>query len=163
MNKGAHHIINDLNDTLFIGTGNRFRRDDSVGIYIGEKLKKNHTLKVLIAENGLENHIGKINKINPGKIIIFDSANFLKNPGYYELLHISEILNDTINTHTISLRQLAGFLLTEEVYVLGIQPGDISFGSTMTEQVVDSANGIIEDILQPSKQKTKIPNYETKL
>ncbi len=161
MNKGFHHIINDPNDTLFIGTGNRFRRDDSVGIYIGERLKKNDHFNVIIAENGLENHLGKINKINPGKIIIIDALNFLKDPGHYELLHISEIRNDTINTHTISLRQLAAFLLTDEIYVLGIQPMNISFGSTMSESVVYSANSITDKILQLNKQKTKSSHYET--
>lgn len=163
MNKRFHHIINDPGDILFIGTGNRFRKDDSAGIYICEKLINNIHLNVLIAENGLENHLGKINKINPGKIIIIDALNFHKNPGHYELLHITEIQYDTINTHTISLRQLAGFLLIEEIYVLGIQPENISFGTTMTKRVLDSAIGITDEILQLSKQKTKTPHYETKL
>ncbi len=163
MNKQFHHIIDNLDNILFIGTGNRFKKDDSVGIYIGERLKKNVKLKVLIAENGMENHLGKINKINPEKIIIIDALDFHKDPGHYELLHISEILDDTSNTHTISLRQLAAFLLTDEIYVLGIQPMNISFGSTMSESVVNSANSITDKILQLNKQKTKSSHYETKL
>lgn len=138
-------IIKNINQVLFIGTGNRFKSDDSAGIYICEEIKKHPSFNVLVVENSIENYIGKINSLNPGVILIIDAVDFQREPGYFELTSIFNIFDNTVGTHSLSLRKIASLLKTDEIYVLGIQPGNISFGTELSQPVLGSVKRIIQN------------------
>jgi hydrogenase 3 maturation protease len=158
MKSDLNYIMNNIDKVLVIGAGNRFRSDDYAGIYICEELKEHSTFNVLIVENSIENYIGKINTLHPEIILIIDAVNFQREPGYFELTSIFSIFDNTAGTHSLSLKKLAGFIKTDEIYVLGIQPGDISFGTELTEPVLKSSKRIIlkfeEFILYRTKTTT---------
>lgn len=163
MIRNLKYIMNNIDKVLVIGAGSRFRSDDYAGIYICEELKKHSTFNVLIVENSIENYIGKINTLNPEIILIIDAVNFQREPGYFELTSILNIFDNTAGTHSLSLRKLASLLKTDEIYVLGIQPGDISFGTDLSQPVLKSAKRIILKFKNFFQKKQKLPRHEKKL
>ena len=145
---------------LIVGTGNALRKDDGIGIYIGKQLKEQSEYQVLIAENGLENHTGKINRLQPDKLLIIDAVNLNMEPGSFELLPLSEIKDFTGNTHTISFTKLAEMLIVSEIYILGIQPADLSIGTDITEKVLHSADLIVQQFLTVYNLEHKTKSHE---
>ena len=137
------------NPVLFVGMGNRIKSDDGVGIYITEKLQEKGLENIIIAENGIENYIGKINRLKPGTIIMIDAMDMggMK-PGYYKLVPVNEVINTTSNTHNLSIRTISSFLETGDQWVLGIQPENVSFGLELSEIVKSAAGKIIGTLIQ---------------
>ena len=139
-------LLQNLNQTiLFIGIGNVLRTDDGAGVYISERIAEHNHIKTLTVEVSIENYIQKINSYNADYVILIDGVNFNKEPGYYALLPVSELLDFTTNTHNISLKNVSK-LLSGEVQILGIQPETIDFGEGLTESVRKSANEIVRFI-----------------
>lgn len=137
---------NDGNKLLFVGMGNRIKQDDGAGIYIAEQLMAKGIKNVIIAENSIENYIGKINRQKANTIILIDAVDFGEDPGFYKLLPIEEITNTTSNTHNLSLRTISSFLETPDKRVLGIQPGNVSFGTELSEKIAAVSNQIVMEI-----------------
>lgn len=134
---------------LLVGMGNRIKSDDGVGIYITEKLKEKGLENVVIAENGIENYIGKINRLKPGAIIMIDAMDMGgMQPGSYKLVPVNEVINTTSNTHNLSIRTISSFLQTGDQWVLGIQPENVSFGLELSESVKSAAGKIIRTLIQ---------------
>jgi len=154
------HIIEDPDRILIVGTGNALRKDDGIGIYAAKQLREKSEYQVLIAENGLENHTGKINRLQPDKLIIIDAVNLNMKPGSFKLLPLFEIRDFTGNTHTISFTKLAEMLIVSEIYILGIQPADLSIGTDITEKVLHSADLIVQQFLTIYSLKHKTKSYE---
>ena len=126
---------------LFAGVGNVLKRDDGVGVYIAQKIRHGNRIWRLTVEMGIENHIGKINKLAPDVLVIIDACDFSREPGYSELARASDMMEMTTNTHNISLAKLSE-LFNMPVYILGIQPADISFGEGMDAKVSETAERI---------------------
>ncbi|MBN2215087.1 MAG: hydrogenase maturation protease [Bacteroidales bacterium] len=136
----------DKNQTiLFVGIGNVLRTDDGAGVYISQRITEHNRIMALTVEVSIENYIQKINHYSPDLIILIDGMNFNKDPGYYNLLPVSELMDFTTNTHNISLRNISEYL-PGNVQILGIQPESISFGEGLTPCVKKSANEIIRFI-----------------
>jgi len=138
-----HALLQDKKQTiLFVGIGNVLRSDDGAGVYISQRIVEHNHIKVLTVEVSIENYIRKINSYNADYIILIDSVNFNKEPGYYSLVPVCELLDFTTNTHNISLRNISEFLSCN-IQILGIQPETISFGEGLTASVRKSADEII--------------------
>lgn len=157
-----YHILEDPDKMLVVGTGNALRKDDGIGIYIGKQLKEQSEYQVLIAENGLENHTGVINRLQPDKLLIIDALNLNRKPGSFELLPLSEIIDFTCNTHTISFTKLAEMIIVSEIYILGIQPADLSIGTEITKKVLQSADLIVQQFLTIYNLEHKTKSHEKK-
>ncbi len=91
---------------LFVGLGNVLRRDDGVGVYLAQKLLTNQHIRVLNVEVSLENYIGKINAIHPEVLILMDSVDFNRKPGYSALIPAGCLADYTTNTHNVSLARI---------------------------------------------------------
>jgi hydrogenase 3 maturation protease len=141
-------LINFLNQSankniLWVGMGNPIRNDDGVGVYISERIKdRGENTKTLTVELGLENHIGKINSIHPEILVLIDCTSFGQPAGYCDIIPLHKIRDHTINTHHISLQDLARFVNTK-IFILGIQPENIDFGQSLSPEVLKSADQII--------------------
>ena len=135
-------IIDKNNTILFVGIGNRLKSDDTIGIYICEELKQSGRKQVLIVESGIEKFVGKINMMNPDILVFVDCTDFNKEPGYFKLFPISETIDNTLHTHTISLLRISEFFKMQ-TYVLGIQPKFVGFGEEISPEVIKSANKIV--------------------
>jgi hydrogenase maturation protease HycI len=130
---------------LFVGIGNVLHSDDGVGVYIVQKLNENSNIIVLNAEISIENYIGKINKINPDIIVLIDSVHFNKKPGYCRLIPADKLIDLTTSTHHVSLRMIGDFFHAQ-VYILGIQPHNVSFGEGLSLPVQRKANLVVNII-----------------
>lgn len=136
-------LLHNQNQTLlFVGIGNVLRTDDGAGVYISERITERNHIKTLTVEVSIENYIQKINSYNADNIILIDSVNFQREPGFYSLLPVSELLDFTTNTHNISLKNISEFF-SGNVRILGIQPETIKFGEGLTASVERSAEEIV--------------------
>lgn len=129
---------------LIVGIGNIFRQDDGVGVYISGNINETRHITILNAEVSIENYIGKINSINPDILLMVDCMHMDMPPGGYRIVSLDDISDQTFNTHNISLSRLKDFF-SMETFVLGIQPGNISFGEDLTDAVQESARHIIRE------------------
>ena len=132
---------------LFVGIGNVLKRDDGVGVYITRHLHPNARLRGLTVEVSIENYIGKINTLAPDILILIDCMDLQAQPGHWELLPVESIHGHTTNTHNISLDRVCE-LFNSQVYILGIQPRDITLGENLSPQVKRTANALIDKINQ---------------
>jgi hydrogenase 3 maturation protease len=130
---------------LFVGIGNVLKRDDGVGVYISQRIRKSDFINNLTVEVGIENYIGKINSLNPELLILIDCMYLGLSPGSFRIINIDRLHDQTYNTHNISLNRLGDFF-NMPVWVLGIQPLDISFGEALSQPVKEAADKILEII-----------------
>jgi hydrogenase 3 maturation protease len=131
--------------TLFVGIGNILKMDDGVGVYISKRIRNNDIVSSLTVEVSIENYIGKIINLNPDILILIDCVDMKMVPGTFRLLPLSQILDITFNTHSISLIRLSDFFKMP-VYVLAIQPEKIDFGENLSYLVKNVADQIINQI-----------------
>lgn len=128
---------------LFAGVGNVLKKDDGAGVYIATGIRDNGRISGLPVEMGIENHIGKINSLAPGILVIADAAYFGRQPGFWRLAGVGEMTDLTTGTHNISFAKLAE-LFHMPVYILGVQPFDVSFGEEMSLPVRKAVTNITE-------------------
>jgi hydrogenase maturation protease len=139
-------LLQDKKKTiLFVGIGNILRTDDGAGVYISQRINSQNHIQAITVEVSIENYIQKINSYNADYIILIDTVNFGKKPGYYNLMPVCKILDLTTNTHNISLRNVSEFL-SGSIQILGIQPETINFGEGLSAPVRKSADEIIRSI-----------------
>jgi len=135
----------DTHPLLFAGIGNVLRKDDGAGVYISRRIRETKTVSVLTVEVSIENYIGKINRLNPKTLILIDCMDLDQPPGACRLIALDHILDQTFNTHHISLNRLGDFFRMQ-VWVLGIQPQSVDFGEELSDPVKETANRIIRSI-----------------
>ncbi len=134
-----------VKNILFVGIGNVLKQDDGVGVYISRKIRKSLKISSLTVEVSIENYIGKINKINPDLLIIIDCIEMKLSPGSYKILETDQILDMTFNTHNISLKRLSDFFKMP-TFILGIQPANVDFGESLSDNVLKAGNEILNII-----------------
>jgi hydrogenase 3 maturation protease len=130
---------------LFAGVGNVLRSDDGVGVYIVSRIKPGKHISTLVVEASIENYISKINSASPDILIIADCLDFKKKPGYSDIISVEQTNDFNISSHNISLKRVSEFLKME-VYVLGVQPSDLSVGEHLSPMIRSSAEKIIGTI-----------------
>lgn len=136
--RSLHELLEDQGtNILFAGVGNVLRKDDGVGVFIAKQITGGNKISSLVVEMGIENYIGKINSLSPDILVIVDACDFKELPGFGKLVLAEEMMELTTNTHNISLAKLSE-LFNMPVYILGIQPADISFGEDMCREVIET-------------------------
>ncbi|MEN3186705.1 MAG: hydrogenase 3 maturation endopeptidase HyCI [Atribacterota bacterium] len=142
--------------TVLVAVGNSLRRDDGVGVYIGERVKKYDSpfYSVVLAGFTPERVFDEILQENPAKVIFIDAASFGGRPGEVRVLKEGEVVATTLSTHTFPLPVIARIVAEETgcpVFFVGIQPQDVSFGEGLTEAVYEAAQAILnyfEEVIQ---------------
>lgn len=144
MTAALQHILDIPGKSiLFAGVGNVLKQDDGAGVFIVRGIRKGNGISTLVVEMGIENHIGKINTLAPDILVIIDATDFGEKPGFIRLAEVSSLKGITTNTHNISLAKISE-LFDMPVYILGIQPADISFGEGMSPEIRESADRIVK-------------------
>jgi hydrogenase 3 maturation protease len=128
---------------LFTGIGNALKSDDGIGIFICREIEEKDNIETLIVESGIEKFVGKINTIDPDILILVDCTDLQKEPGCWSLISLDEVLDFTMNTHTISLKRISEFFKMEK-YLLGIQPLNVKYGEEFSPPVNMAASEIIK-------------------
>nr|MDO8080580.1 hydrogenase maturation peptidase HycI [Candidatus Freyarchaeota archaeon] len=148
-------FLNRPTKIVLLGVGSEFRGDDYVGLEICKRLKNKVSKKVSIIEAGVspENFAGKLRKINPSHIIIFDAADMNLEPGTVKLINSSEIGGLSISTHHLPLSLFIEYLkktMNLSIIFIGIQPKSTEFSESLSpeiENTVKNLSSILEKVL----------------
>ena len=130
-------------NVVILGIGNPDRGDDGVGPYLAERLVGRINAKVINCEQIPEGYTGVIRELQPDTIIILDAICMGQKPGTVVALTWQEVSTTGYSTHNASIGLLMKYLNQEtgaEVFLLGIQPGNTSYGSVMTAAVRETAD-----------------------
>lgn len=130
---------------VIVGIGNILRADDGFGPTLIQRLKGSIKATCIDAASAPENFTGKIKNESPDTILIVDAIHLGKLVGEYVLLKKEEILNCGFSTHDISPHLLIEYLEKEtgaDIYLLGVQPKNLSFGGQMSKEVKKTLDGI---------------------
>jgi len=128
-----------------VGVGNSLKADDGVGSYIAVQGRKRHPDFFLDAGMVLENYIFKIIQNEKRDVLLVDAAGWGAEPGSMKILAFSDLAEQGISTHSLSLRRLGEMLhdFGKKVRVLGIEPAELGLKEGLTEKVKASADEIL--------------------
>lgn len=133
-----------------MGIGNPLRGDDGLGPVLIERLKGKVKAVCIDAGNSPESYTGKIIKENPDTVLLVDAVHLNLPPGQYRILLPEEIVKSGFTTHDISPRMFIEYLKTQtraNIYMLGIQPENITLGDGMFKSVKKTL-GEIEKLIK---------------
>jgi hydrogenase 3 maturation protease len=124
--------------TVIVGIGNALRGDDGFGPALIKRLKRQIPAVCIDAGSAPENYAGKIAKEDPETILIVDAIHLGLAPGEYLILRKEDVLKGGLSTHDISMHMLIDYLEKQtraRIFILGVQPKDVSFGAEMAEEL----------------------------
>jgi hydrogenase 3 maturation protease len=127
----------DPDQIVFVGVGNQMLGDDGIGPTLLDLLSGNvpHTVNAGVTP---EEYTGVIRRLNPSVVVFLDAAYFGAEPGQVKIIMPEEVSQVRVSTHKISLEILMEYLKSEtgaDVFILGIQPSDISYSSSLSPAV----------------------------
>lgn len=137
--------------TVIVGIGNPLRGDDGFGPALIGRLQGKTPLVCIDAGNAPENYLGRIAREEPDTILLVDAAHLDLEPGQYRILKPEEILKCGLTTHDMSSRMLIEFLQNQtqaDIFMLAVQPQNISLGEAMSECLIKTLNEIEMLILE---------------
>ncbi|MEM3526230.1 MAG: hydrogenase maturation peptidase HycI [Candidatus Jordarchaeaceae archaeon] len=140
-------FLNKPTRIVLLGVGSEFHGDDYVGMKICKKLKKEVSKKVSIIEAGVapENFAGKLRKINPSHIIIFDAADMNLKPGTVKVINSSEIGGLSLSTHHLPLNLFIDYIkrtTNSSILLIGIQPKSTEASDSLTPELEETVQNI---------------------
>ncbi len=137
-----------------VGVGSELRGDDAAGVMAARGLQTALAGRkdVLVLEAGLapENCTGVLRRFAPELVLLVDAAQMHAEPGVIHVLTTEQIGGLSASTHTLPLSMLAFYLNAElgsPVYLLGVQPGDLSFAADMTPEVQLAVNTLVQTLV----------------
>jgi len=128
-----------------IGMGNSLRGDDAAGCRVAQRLQPAARARVFVAEDVPENVLFQVAAAHPDTVVFIDAVDLGAEPGDVALLERGDLAGYTPTTHRVPLRVLIEVLRREtraDVFVLGIQPGRVGFGSPISSRV-EAAVGLL--------------------
>jgi hydrogenase 3 maturation protease len=128
---------------VLVGVGNELRGDDGIGVYIARRLKGKNVINAGVAP---ENFIGKIKRMKPERIIIFDALDFGGKPGGVKIVDARKTGGLKVSTHSLPLSFFCKLFGKTGIYLVGIQPKSNEFGSGMSGEVSMSAENLIKKL-----------------
>ena len=143
-----------INKIVVIGLGNILLRDDGIGVRVIEQLCSERFPKkvdVKFIDGGLKPDLSVFLDKEVSRLIIIDAAETGDLPGSVRIVNPLEIQHEKSSIHGIDLQQnmelmrLAG-TLPESVFVVGIQPGEMSPRLELTEKLTLSLPLIMEKV-----------------
>jgi hydrogenase 3 maturation protease len=142
--------IDPTKKICIMGIGNFDRADDAVGIAVIENLEKAKLLDNINLINAgpvPEAFTGVIKKQEPDILIIIDAAMMNEKPGTIRVF-TEEDIDDAymVTPHKVSMTMymtyLKNYLKDLKAYFIGIEPGNLSYMESITEETQKS----IEDL-----------------
>lgn len=133
---------------ILMGIGNTLRCDDGAGPYIAQHVKGGSFLS-LDCGTVPENFTSVVRRIRPELLLLVDAADMGLKAGEFRIIQKEHVNDVSIGTHNMPLSYLIDFLSDScrTVIFIGIQPGIIADGESLSEKVrtgSDILAGIIE-------------------
>jgi len=138
--------------TVILGVGHILKGDDGTGPLVCEGLKGSVSVKVIDAGTVPENYVRPIVQAAPENLLIIDAIDFGDRPGAVRVCRPDEISDFAFSTHALSLHLFVDMLrkdIAVEVFLLGIQPGDMRLGESASPAVWESVQmltGMLRDL-----------------
>ncbi|NVL93516.1 MAG: hydrogenase 3 maturation endopeptidase HyCI [Desulfobacterales bacterium] len=132
---------------VIVGVGDTLRGDDGFGPALIARLKGMVKAVCLGAGSAPENFTDKIVKEKPDTILIVDALHLGLPPGEYEILKKDDIVDCGFSTHDISPRMFIEYLENQtkaSIYMLGVQPKNLSFGQEIADSVKNTLAAITD-------------------
>lgn len=155
LDKAVRDILRPVEQgkTLIITVGNPLHQDDGVGPYIAKCLDGKLPPKIILwnAGNHPENAIAVAVKHQPAKTVILDAAFFGARPGKVKVIREEDIPTISLSTHRFPIPALSKLIAEDtdsKVFVLGVQPGEVSLGEGISRQVKEAADEIVKFLLK---------------
>jgi len=125
-------------EVYVLGLGNTDRADDGAGILAAQALKRLFPSSVFSEHDGVEGVVLDISeKIGDISVFFIDAANMHAKPGSIRLIAREEIADSEVTTHRVMVGLMASILdrAGKRCAVIGIQPGSIKFGGSVSKGV----------------------------
>lgn len=131
------------------------RSDDAAGVLVARLLLQRDLApeadRVLIIEAGHapENRTGELRRFRPDMVLIIDAADMGETPGTVQWIPEESIDGMSASTHSLPLSMLSRYLKLElqcTVAVLGIQAASNDVGESLTPEVLDAINEIVDEL-----------------
>lgn len=123
--------------------------DDGAGPLLVGMLKDKTETPCINAGVSPENYVGKIAGENPQAVLLVDAADMGMSPGKWRILMPEEIAKTGFTTHDLSPGIFMTYLrsrINADIYLLGIQPENVSMGAVMSGRVKKAICDIAERI-----------------
>ena len=146
---------------LLLGVGNDIRGDDAIGEIVVRELESDEWDKIDCGSVP-ENHITLIEEDEYDIVVIVDAAKMNLEPGEIRMVPRKHLGVFTMSTHALPLSTVMDFLerKVDEVYLIGIQPKDMSLKEGMTVELQEAKDRIIK--LLKSNEWKDIPKLEAR-
>jgi len=154
-------MLNELNSyfegkrILLLGVGNRLRGDDAAGPILIDRLQGKVNISLLDAGDVPENYLGPIEGSGAEFVLVLDAVEMGRNVGDIAIFELEQVQNMSVSTHTANLGLLFKAIPPErrpQVIMLGIQPGNIELGQTLSESMHSTIERL-EEMLMVSLNK----------
>lgn len=148
-------------DKLILGVGNDIRGDDAVGELVAREFDS-EGWETVDCGSVPENHITLIEEDEYDLVVIIDAADMGLEPGEIRIVPKEHLGVFTMSTHALPLSTVMDFLdrKVNDVYLVGIQPKDMSLKEGMTDELQEAKDRMIE--LLRSNEWKDIPELEEK-
>lgn len=134
---------------VLAGVGNRLKGDDAAGPLIIDQIKpifKNRAIDCGVTpENYLEVIVGQ----KPHTVIIIDAVQMGLGAGEFALHDCNSAIATNFSSHAMSLSMCSNYLFQRcgcKVFLLGIQPQDITLEAPVSNPVLQAIERIVEII-----------------
>ena len=140
---------------VLCGMGNTERGDDGFGIHLAQRLKgKIKSTPIFDCGTAPENYLGPIVKAEPQVLLMVDAANLGAEPGHTHIIEEDDIASLGLSTHDASLKLFITYLKDSldglDIFLLGVQPKDITYGSGMSGELnahLEKIDSMFKEIL----------------
>lgn len=143
-------FFKNLKGKIFIlGIGNPLREDDGVGSYIVKQLQGQIKATVIDCEDKPERYLQQIINESPDIVLFIDAINMKVEPGAFALIESKNFDNQITFTHKSYIKAYTDYInknTNSQVFILGIQPKSIEFGSNMSIVVKETAE-VLKNLL----------------
>lgn len=133
------------------GVGNEIRGDDGAGVAVIDALEETGLDRgdvVLINCGDMpENFLGRLVELQPSHVVFIDAADLGAPPGAVSIIEMDEVGAYCTSTHGLPLTFLATYLQREtnaDIFIIGIQPGNLAFGASLTTEVAATVKAVKE-------------------
>ncbi len=137
--------------TVILGIGNTLKGDDGAGPLVCEALAGKTCAEIIDAATVPENYIQPIIKKNPQSLVIIDAVDFAGSVGEIKVFEPEELNSLVISTHTLSPRIFIDMIrqdIAVEVYFIGIQPEQVTFGEGISPKVQSTIQQLIDTLVE---------------
>jgi hydrogenase 3 maturation protease len=149
--------LNQPKRTFILCIGSEIIGDDAAGFLLFNELKDKlipEKAAIMFASTSPESFTGAIKQFNPTHLIIFDAADFGKDPGTMQIIDPEDINGTSFSTHRLPTRIFINYVTKDTgclAIVIGVQPKNLIFGTPICDEVKRAINELAVMLLDLTK------------